>query len=59
MLEYAKLQNARIRPISSDEFGRPAKRPKFSVLENKRYKELFGETLRSWDEALKDYLSKN
>lgn len=56
ILEYAKMPNARVKSVSSDEFLRPAKRPGFSALENKRYKELFGQVLRSWDQALKDYL---
>lgn len=39
-----------ILPVSSDEFPRPAKRPKFSAMDN-------GGMLRSWEEALRDYLS--
>ncbi|MFH1407076.1 MAG: dTDP-4-dehydrorhamnose reductase [Candidatus Omnitrophota bacterium] len=56
-LEYAQLSNTEINPVTSLEADRPAKRPKNSLLENKRYKELFGETLRPWDEALKEYLT--
>lgn len=36
-------------PVTSDEFTRPAKRPKFSAMDN-------GGALRSWELALADYL---
>jgi len=42
----------RVVPCSSDEFKRPAKRPKHSNLINNMLPKL-----RSWDEALKDYLN--
>ncbi|MFH1412740.1 MAG: dTDP-4-dehydrorhamnose reductase [bacterium] len=42
-----------LKAISSQEFSRPAKRPKYSVLLNTKT-----EPLRSWQEALKDYLKK-
>jgi dTDP-4-dehydrorhamnose reductase len=41
-------------PVSSGEFPRPAKRPKFSVLVNTKLK-----PLRNWKEALKEYLKEN
>ncbi|MBU4375319.1 dTDP-4-dehydrorhamnose reductase [Patescibacteria group bacterium] len=40
-------------PVSSDKFPRPAKRPKYSVLLNTKF-----EQLRSWKEALREYLGK-
>ena len=43
-------------PCSSDEYPQKAKRPKFSVLENRKLKENFDFYFRHWDEALKDYL---
>ncbi len=45
-----------LKPISSGELNRPAKRPKFSVLDNNRYIKTVGEPLRPWQEALKEYL---
>jgi dTDP-4-dehydrorhamnose reductase len=58
--EIARLQssNAEIKPITSDKFKRPARRPAFSVLNNTMLR-LEGITeLRPWNEALKGYLSQ-
>jgi dTDP-4-dehydrorhamnose reductase len=43
-----------VKPVSSSEFPRPAKRPAYSALLNTKFPKL-----RSLDEALKDYLSVN
>jgi len=45
-----------VKPITSEELNRPAKRPKFSVLENSVRKLQGWKSLRHWKEALKDYL---
>lgn len=42
-----------VKPVPSSEFPRPAKRPTFSVLQNTK-----GPAMRSWKEALADYLKK-
>lgn len=47
---------ARVVPISSRELSRPARRPAFSALSPERYRELTGETLPSWREAVREYL---
>ena len=44
-------------PVTSEQFVRPAKRPKWSVLENERLKMAKMNVFRHWEEALKDYLS--
>lgn len=51
--EIVALGNIRVKvdPCSSDKFPRPAKRPRFSVLQNTKVPEL-----RSWKLALKEYL---
>lgn len=41
--------NVNLKPCTTDEFPRPASRPKYSVMEN------YGIT-RPWEEALKDYI---
>lgn len=41
-----------VKPVSSKEFPRPAKRPKYSILRSQHEP-----TMRSWREALQDYLS--
>ncbi len=47
-----------VRPISTAELGRPAPRPAYSVLSGLLYRERGFTPLRSWEEALIDYLSK-
>lgn len=47
-----------IEPVATSAFPRPAKRPMFSVLDNRRYIELTGRAVRSWPAALADYLSR-
>jgi dTDP-4-dehydrorhamnose reductase len=44
--------NVNINPVLGDKFPRPAKRPKYSVLANSKLPDM-----RSWQEALKEYLS--
>ena len=53
--EIAKLKqlNCAIKPCTTEEFPRPAKRPRFSILNNNKTGQL-----RSWKEALKDYLEE-
>ncbi len=40
-----------VKPTTSSEFPRPAKRPAFSILQNTR-----GPKMRSWQEALDEYI---
>ena len=44
-------------PVSSEQYHSPARRPKMSILDNRRYEELAGSELRPWKEALKEYIS--
>ena len=44
-------------PISSEELARPAKRPANSVMDCRRYEKLTGRMMRTWQEALQEYLS--
>jgi dTDP-4-dehydrorhamnose reductase len=46
-----------IKPVTSDEFPRPAKRPAYSVLSTEHYERLTGVTPDSWREGLHEYLS--
>jgi len=52
----AGLGNVEVLPMSTSELNRPAPRPLFSALDNKRYIELTGAPLRQWEEALSEYL---
>lgn len=48
-----------VRPITSDEFGAPARRPGYSVLDSSRIERVTGSALRGWKMALSAYfLSK-
>jgi len=47
-----------VKPITSERLNKPAKRPKFSVLENYIWKLQGWKPLRHWKEALKDYLKE-
>lgn len=49
----AGMENVKIEPVDGDEFPRPAKRPYFSVLLNKKLN-----PLRSYKDALAEYLKK-
>jgi len=48
--------DVKVEPITSDEYPTPAKRPAYSVLENKRLKEQYGYFMKDWTEALKEYM---
>ena len=54
--ELAGLGNVKVLPMSTLELNRPAPRPLFAALDNKRYIELTGSPLRPWKEALAEYL---
>ncbi|MCK5655498.1 MAG: dTDP-4-dehydrorhamnose reductase [Candidatus Aureabacteria bacterium] len=45
-----------VNSASSEEYKRPAARPKNSVLSMEKYEYAVGLKMRSWEEALKDYL---
>lgn len=44
-------------PCTTDEFPRPAKRPKYSVLRNLALENSIGDITRSWEESLEEYLN--
>jgi dTDP-4-dehydrorhamnose reductase len=47
-----------VRPCSTSEFPRPARRPAYSVLDCARLTGLRGRTLKPWREALRDFLAQ-
>ncbi len=47
-----------IEPCSRTKFVTPANRPAYSVLDNSKLSSLLGHPIRSWDMALKDYVSR-
>jgi dTDP-4-dehydrorhamnose reductase len=48
----------RVKPVSTEEFPRPAKRPAYSVLSTERYERLTGLQPESWREGLREYFSR-
>jgi dTDP-4-dehydrorhamnose reductase len=53
----AEGSGVRLKPVSTDEFPRPAKRPAYSVLSTERYERITGVPPESWREGLREYLS--
>lgn len=51
-------KKARLEPVDSQSYGAKARRPLYSVLENKRAGEIGLKDFSSWDEALELYLRK-
>ncbi len=52
-----KPGKTKIKPISSDKFSRPARRPAFSVLDNTMLRLEGIQQPRHWKEALRDYMT--
>lgn len=49
---------AKVRPVTSAEFGAKARRPPYSVLDTSRLAAAIGQTPRPWQEALADYIAQ-
>lgn len=47
---------ARVLPVDSASLGRPARRPAYSVLDTTKYEKRTGLPIRTWKEALAEYL---
>lgn len=56
ILRYGGAESVSVCPLTSDALARPARRPPFSVLDCSKFTALSGTAMRSWDEALRDYL---
>ena len=56
--EIFRLKNIDIKviPCTTEEFPRPAKRPKYSVLRNYMLELTTGDITKQWQESLKDYI---
>ena len=50
--------SVKVNPLTTDQFPRPAARPKYSVLSKKKVEEQGFTLLRNWEDALSDYLTK-
>ena len=58
ILEYAKINDVKVIPISTEELNRPAPRPKYSVLKNSNLEKRKIYKMRNWELALKDFFKK-
>ncbi len=56
ILKLAGMEGAEVAPTTSQSYRRPAKRPRYSVLSNSTVQETLGHRMRSWEEALAEYL---
>jgi dTDP-4-dehydrorhamnose reductase len=55
---YLGLENILLEPISSSVSQRLAPRPAYSVLNNERFEQVTGYSMRPWRQALKEYLKE-
>ncbi|MCL4507883.1 MAG: dTDP-4-dehydrorhamnose reductase [Chloroflexi bacterium] len=49
--------SVQVTPITSEEFGAPARRPAYSVLENRALRDLGIDRMRDWHNALAEYVA--
>jgi dTDP-4-dehydrorhamnose reductase len=52
------MEHVNVLPITTDELDRPDKRPRYSVLRNFMLELTIGDTMRPWEDALKEYIIK-
>ena len=57
IVELAGL-SCEVKPCSTDEFPRPAHRPAYSILDNRRLRDTVGDRMRPWDEALVSFMAE-
>ena len=58
-LRYSGIDPDKVVPISSSEFSRPARRPRYSVLDNGLFWSITGRRLRHWRDALRGFLNSH
>jgi len=58
ILDLGGYSNVVTKPVTTREFGRPAPRPGYSVLDCSRLSKLLGSKLRHWEPALIDLLEE-
>ena len=57
IFKVAGRKGSRLTPITSEELGRPALRPPYSVLANDNWRKVTGQALRHWQDALEALLT--
>ena len=58
ILRNAGLEDVEVEPITTEQLGRPAPRPRYSVLDNRRFQRMTCHKMQPWPLALKDYLKR-
>lgn len=58
IFELAEVSGISVKPITTEQLGRPAVRPKYSVLSKERYYSITGHRLRDWKDALAEYIRR-
>jgi dTDP-4-dehydrorhamnose reductase len=56
IIEYGNIDNCKLVPVSSVEFPLPAPRPRMEALENLHAKLISKDLMRSWQNALEEYV---
>ncbi|QUI24789.1 dTDP-4-dehydrorhamnose reductase [Vallitalea pronyensis] len=56
IIRYLKEENTKVLPIQSHTVLTGAERPKYSVLSNKKAEDLCGQTMPTWEDALKRFI---
>jgi dTDP-4-dehydrorhamnose reductase len=56
IIQLVGAADVRVEPMTTEQLGRPAPRPAYSVLDNSKFERLVGTPLRHWRDALEDYL---
>ena len=55
-IQLADIKDVLVKPINTEQLGRPAPRPAHSVLDNSKYNKLIGNPLPRWEDALSRYM---
>ncbi len=58
ILRVARIENVKVQDVDSNEFMRPAKRPKNSVLSREKTKKKLGIDMQDWKISLADFMGK-
>jgi dTDP-4-dehydrorhamnose reductase len=58
IVKFSSVNEISVTPIKSDVLARPAKRPPYSVLSCRKFIASTGKTMRYWQVALDDFISK-
>lgn len=58
IVKFSSANDVAVHPIKSDALARPANRPSYSVLGCRKFIESTGKTMRYWQVALGDFISK-